>query len=64
MILKLSVNTEMIWMVIIKMLKNNIQIDHVRFLLFCFFDDMITVTFSNKKKLNPVVAELFIGSGK
>ena len=31
---------------------------------FWFFDDMITVTFSNKKKLNPVVAELFIGSGK
>ena len=54
----------MIWMVIIKILKNNIQTDHVRFLLFCFFDDMITVTFSNKKKLNPVVAELFIGSGK
>ena len=28
-----------------------------------FFDDMIAVKFSNKKKLNPVVAELFIING-
>ena len=59
MILKLLLNTEMIWMVFMKILKNTIQIGNVKYF---FFIDMIAVMLSNKK-LNPVVTELFIRGG-
>ena len=55
-ILKLLLNTRMIWIVFIKTLKNTIQI---RNKILIVFDDMIADMLSNKK-LNPIVTELFI----
>ena len=54
MILKLLLNTQMIWMILIKTLKKTIQIKNVRkkFKKNC------------SKKLNPVVTELFIRDRK
>ena len=57
MILKLLLNTQMIWMIFIKILKNTIQIKKRKILI--VFDDMITDILSNKKR-NPIVTELFI----
>ena len=59
MILKLLLNTIMIWMIFIKILKNTIQIRNKKILI--VFDDMIPDVFS---KLNPVVTELFITGRK
>ena len=59
MILKLLLNTIMIWMIFIKILKNTIQIRNKTILI--VFDDMIPDVFS---KLNPVVTELFITGRK
>ena len=61
MILKLLLNTRMIWMVYIKTIKNTTQLKKINILI--IFDDMIADMLSNKK-LNPVVTELFIRGGK
>ena len=61
MILKLLLNTQMIWMIFIKILKNTIQIKNKKILI--AFDDMIADMFSNKK-LTPIVTELFISGRK
>ena len=60
MILKILLNTRMIWMLFIKILKNTIQIKTQNIDL---FDYMITDMLSNKK-LNPIVTELFITGKK
>ena len=54
MILKFLLNTRMIWMVFMKILKNTIQIEKHKVLI--VFDDMIANALSNKK-LRPVVTE-------
>ena len=56
MILKLLSNTGMIWMILIKTLKNTTQIKNLKLFV---FDDMITDMLSNSK-LNPTVTELSI----
>ena len=61
MILKLLLNNQMIWMIVIKILKNTIQIKKSNILI--VFDYMIAVMFSNKK-FNPIVTELFARSRK
>ena len=57
MILKLLLNTLMIWMIFKKILKNTIQIKKGKLLI--IFDEMIADMFSSKK-LNAIVSELFI----
>ena len=57
MILKLLLNTLMIWMIFKKILKNTIQIKKRKLLI--IFDEMIADMFSSKK-LNAIVSELFI----
>ena len=57
MILELLLNTRMIWVIFIKILKNTIQIKTRKILI--VFDDMIADILSNKK-LNSIVTELFI----
>ena len=52
---KLLPNTQMIWMIFIKILKNTIQRKNAKLLLF----DKIADILSNKK-LNPIISELFI----
>ena len=54
-------NTQMIWMIFIKILKNIIQIKNEKLLI--AFDDMIVDMLSNKK-LNPTITELFIRERK
>ena len=60
MILKLLLNTQMMWMIFTKILKNAIQIRNVKhklvliWLLICFL----------MKKLNPIVTELIIRGKK
>ena len=54
MILKILLNTQMMWMIFIKTLKNKILI---------VFDDMIADMLSNKT-FNPIVTELFIRQRK
>ena len=61
MTLKLSLNTQVICKVFIKILKNTIQEKKRKLLI--IFDDMIAVMISNKK-LNSIVTELFITSRK
>ena len=61
MILKLSLDTQKIWMIFIKILKNAIQKKPRK--IFIVFDDMIADMHSNKK-LNPIVTELFIRGRK
>ena len=51
----------MIWMIVIKILKNTIQIKKSNILI--VFDYMIAVMFSNKK-FNPIVTKLFARSRK
>ena len=51
----------MIWMIFIKILKDEIQVKNEKILI--AFDDMIVDMFSNKK-LNPMVTELFIRGKK
>ena len=56
MILKLLSNARMIWVILIKTLKNTTQIKNLKLFV---FDDMITDLLSNSK-LNPTVTELSI----
>ena len=60
MILQLSLNTRMVWMIFIKILKNTSQ---KRNKILIIFDDMITDLLNNKK-LNPVITELLIKARK
>ena len=60
MILKLLLNTQMIWMIFIKILKNTIQIKNKILIVF----DYIIPDMLNNEKLNPIVTELFIRGGK
>ena len=57
MIQKLLFNTQITWMIFVKILKSTIQIKKRKILI--VFDDMIADMLSNKK-LNPIVTELFI----
>ena len=57
MILKLLLNTQMIWMIFIKILKNTIQIKKSEILI--VFDDIVADMLNNKK-LNPIITELNI----
>ena len=61
MIQKPLSNTQMIWMIFIKILKNIIQIKNEKVLI--AFDGTIVDMLSNKK-LNPTVTELFIRERK
>ena len=61
MIQKLLLNTQMIWMIFKKTLKNIIQIKNKKILI--VFDDMTADMLSNKK-LNVIVTELFITGRK
>ena len=61
MILKLLLNTLMIWMMFIKILNNTIQIKKAKILI--VLDDIIADMLNNKK-LNPVVTESFIRGKK
>ena len=61
MILKLLLNTLMIWMMFIKILNNTIQIKKAKILI--VFDDIIADMLNNKK-LNPAVTESFIRGKK
>ena len=61
MIQKLLLNSQMIWMVFIKILKNTVQIKKQK--IWIVFDDLIVDMLSNKK-LNPIVTELFITGWK
>ena len=56
MILKLLSNARMIWVILVKTLKNTTQIKNLKLFV---FDDMITDMLSNSK-LNPTVTELSI----
>ena len=51
MILKLLLNTKMIWMIFIKTLKNT---THKKHKILIIFDDIIADVLSNKK-LNPII---------
>ena len=55
MILKLLLNTQMIWMIPIKILKNTIQIKNTKYWV---YDDMIANMLSTKKR-NTIVSKLF-----
>ena len=61
MVQKLLVNTQMTWVIFIKILKKTIQIKNENKLI--VFDDLIVDMLSNKK-LNPIVTELFIRGWK
>ena len=52
---KLLPNTQMIWMIFIKILKNTIQRKNAKLLLFDKIPDILS-----NKKLNPIISELFI----
>ena len=54
MILKLLLNTQIIWMILIKTLKITIQIKNLKYKLF-----LIWLLICLVKKLNPIVTELF-----
>ena len=56
MIQKLLLNTQMIWTIFIKILKNTIQVKNKKILI--VLDDTIADTLNNKAS-NPVVTELF-----
>ena len=58
MVQKLLVNTQMTWVIFIKILKKTIQIKNENKLI--VFDDLIVDMLRNKK-LNPIVTELFRG---
>ena len=61
MILKFLLNTQMIWMIFITILKNKIQINNVKYGLFLMI--WLLILLSNKK-LNPIVTDLFIRDKK
>ena len=60
MIQELLLNTQVIWMIFIKIFKSTMQIKKK---LLIVFDDMIADVLINKN-LNPIVAELFIRGRK
>ena len=62
MILKFLLNTQMIWMIFMKILKNAAEIRNTNYKLIFVFDDLIADMLSNKK-LQQTVAELFIEVG-
>ena len=55
MILKLWLDTRIIWMIFIKILKNTIQMKKVKYWLCLMIADMLS-----NQNVNPVVTELFI----
>ena len=57
MILKLLLNTQMIWIRFMKILKNTIQVRNAKKIT--LFHDMIADTLSNKK-LEQIATEVFI----
>ena len=59
MILKFLLNTRMIWMIFMKILKNTVEIRNTNYKLIFVFDDLIADMLSNKK-LQQTVTELFI----
>ena len=59
MILKFLLDTQMMWMIFIKILKNRIQIRNVKY-CFSWYDCWLL----SIKKLNPIVTELFIRGRK
>ena len=61
MILKLLLNTQMIWMILIKTLKDTTQKKKHKILI--VLDDIIADMLSNKD-LTPIVTELFIRGRK
>ena len=61
MILKLLWNTQMIWMILTKTLKNTTSVKKCKILI--VFDVMIAHMLSNKK-FNPIVTDLFIRDKK
>ena len=61
MILKLLLNTQMIWMILIKTLKDTTQKKQHKILI--VLDDIIADMLSNKD-LTPIVTELFIRGRK
>ena len=56
MIQKLLLNTQMIWTIFLKILKNTTQVKSKK--IFIVLDDTIADTLNNKES-NPVVTELF-----
>ena len=62
MILKFLLNTQMIWMIFMKILKNEVEIRNTNYKLIFVFDDLIADMLSNKK-LQQTVTELFIEVG-
>ena len=62
MILKFLLNTRMIWMILMKILKNTVEIRNTNYKLIFLFDDLIADMLSNKK-LQQTVTELFIEVG-
>ena len=62
MILQLLLNTRMIWMIFMKILKNTVEIRNTNYKLIFVFDDLIADMHSNKK-LQQTVTELFIEVG-
>ena len=58
--LKLLLNSEMNWMIFIKILKNKIQIKAQNINLSWWYD----WCYSNNKNLNPIVTEIFIRGKK
>ena len=59
MILKLSLNTRMIWIIFMKIVKNAIQIRNKKRKILIVFNGMIA-DMTNSKNLNRIVTELFI----
>ena len=56
MIQKLLLNTQMIWTIFLKILKNTTQVKNKK--IFIVLDDTIADTLNNKES-NPVITELF-----
>ena len=59
MVLKLLLNTRMIWIIFMKIVKNGIQIRNKKRKILVVFNGMIA-DMTNSKKLNQIVTELFI----
>ena len=59
----LLLNTHMIWMIFIKILKNTIQKKKKKNIGKKYIDDMTADMLSNKER-NPIVTELFIRGRK
>ena len=57
MILKVSLNIQMIWMIFIKMLKNTIKISNEKYWLYFMIHTIADVL--RNRKINPIVIDLF-----